>query len=174
MKNLKATNLKTQTTQTTQTMEKIIKAALAAKYPTASVDALLEVVMGTPNPEIATEILLGVYSYPIVNLEPHENCNPSETNKLFINHDKWTDQVNYNYNPRKSKYGWYKKGLSENERYIACLDAYSSSRTEYAEQLGLTEDEFEYQYIKGNCYGPIDTASTRTSYCSINNWNYGK
>lgn len=155
-------------------MEKIIRAALAAKYPNASVNALLEVVMGTPNPQIATEILLDVYQYPVITTEPHENCNPSEANKVFINYDKWTDRVHYSYNPTKSKYGWYKKGLPENERYIACLDAYSSNRTEYAEQLGLTEDEFEYQYIKGHCYGPIDTASIRTSYCDVSNWNNGK
>jgi hypothetical protein len=155
-------------------MEKIIKAALTVKYPTASIDALLEVVMATPNPQIATEILLDVYNYPIVTIEAHQKCRPDEANKIFISYDKWTDNVHYSYNPRRTKYGWYLKSLPEDKRYENCLDPYASSRAEYAAQLLITEEEFEKQYSKGHCSGPIDTISIRTSYCDCNHWNSGK
>lgn len=154
-------------------MEKIIKAALAAKYPTASVDALLDVVMGTPNPQIAAEMLLDVYLHPIVHAEPHETCNAHEANKVFINYDKWHDQVNYSYNPRKSKYGWYLKSLPENERYDTCIDGYDVNRTQCAAKLNLTEEEFDSNYYKGHCYGPIDTKSIRTNSCHLSYWNNG-
>lgn len=155
-------------------MEKIIKAALAAKYPTASVDALLKVVMGTPNPQIATEILLDVYLHPVVNAEPHEDYNPNEFNRKFISYDMWTDKVHYSYNTRKNKYGWYLKTLLENERYENCLDAYAYSTEEYADQLGISREEFETNYTKGQTYGSVDTKYDRTTYCDLNSWNNGK
>ena len=155
-------------------MEKIIKAALTAKYPTASVDALLKVVMGTPNPQIATEVLLDVYQYPIVHTEPHGDYSPTEANKIFINYDMWTDKVHYSYNSRKSKYGWYLKSLPEIERYNTCIDGYDVSRTECIAKLDITEEEFDKLYAKGHTYGPVDTSYTRTSYCDLSHWNYGK
>ena len=152
-------------------MEKIIRAALAVKFAPTSVDALLKVVMGTPNAQIATEILLDVYQHPVVNTEPHEDYSPNEANKIFISYDMWTDKVHYSYNSRKSKYGWYLKTLADYERYAACLDAYELSKSEYASKLNITEEEFDKLYDKGHTYGPVDTSYTRTTYCDLNSWN---
>lgn len=42
-------------------MNKIIKLALGLSYPTDKLTALQEVINATPNAQMATEILLGVY-----------------------------------------------------------------------------------------------------------------
>ena len=45
-------------------MNKIIKLALGLSYPQDKLVALEEIIAATPNPTMATEILLGVYEKP--------------------------------------------------------------------------------------------------------------
>lgn len=45
-------------------MNKIIEVALTGKFGAEEVTNLMEVIGATPNPEMATEILLGVYTQP--------------------------------------------------------------------------------------------------------------
>ena len=78
-------------------MNKIIKAALAAKFNASDVEVLLEVISKTENPEVATELLLGIYEQPDVNLAVHPNYEPNQQNKMFIRYDKWRDRVYYSY-----------------------------------------------------------------------------
>jgi hypothetical protein len=86
-------------------MNKIIKAALAAKFNNANVDALLEVVNATENPEAATELILGVYEQPQINLAAHPNFCPDEQNKMFVRYDKWRDRIIYSYQYTKKTEG---------------------------------------------------------------------
>ena len=78
-------------------MNKIIKAALRAKFNAFDVDALLEIISKTENPEVAAELLLGVYEQPEINLAVHPDYSPSQQNKMFIRYDKWRGRVYYSY-----------------------------------------------------------------------------
>jgi len=78
-------------------MNKIIKAALAAKFSASDADTLLEVISNTDNPEVATELLLGIYEQPEINLAVHPNYEPNQQNKMFLRYDKWRDRVYYSY-----------------------------------------------------------------------------
>lgn len=79
-------------------MEKIMKALLAAKNPTLNVDALLEVVNATTNPQVATEILCGLYTEPLIfSLSDLSRISENKDECRFISYDKWTDTVVYSY-----------------------------------------------------------------------------
>jgi hypothetical protein len=78
-------------------MNNIIKAALAAKFNASDVEALLEVVVATGYPETATEMLLGIYQQPDINLAVHPDYQPEQQNKMFIKFDKWRNRVYYSY-----------------------------------------------------------------------------
>lgn len=148
-------------------MNKIIKAALENRFP-ASVNVLMEVIAATPNPELATEMLLGIYEEPIVFENPcDEFIARGEANIKFLSYDKWTDTVHYQYTPRKSKYGYFLRDLPESERYANCYD---TDRDVLMKELKLTRDEFNNLYQSGYVYGEL-TNSTRTSQTSLSNWN---
>lgn len=151
-------------------MNKIIKAALISKFP-ASVDVLMDVIAATPNPELATEMLLGIYEEPIVFENPcDEFLSRGEANVKFLSYNKWTDSVTYEYTPRKSKYGYFLRDLPESERYANCYD---SDRDELMKELNLTRDEFNNLYTSGYVYGELSDY-TRTSQTNLSNWNGNK
>jgi hypothetical protein len=79
-------------------MSKIIRAALAARFNASDLDALLEIINATEQPEIATELLLGIYEQPDVNFTPHPDAKSQDyPNMMFEKYDKWTDKVHYTY-----------------------------------------------------------------------------
>ncbi len=73
-------------------MNKIISAALSAKYPSIPVEVLVEIIHETPNPVLATEMLLGVYEKPKL----HQEVLAIDGKKLtLVNIDEWRNQVFY-------------------------------------------------------------------------------
>jgi hypothetical protein len=148
-------------------MNKIIKAALISKFP-VSVNVLMDIIAATPNPEIATEMLLGIYEEPLVFENPcDEFLSRKEANVKFLSYNKWTNSVHYEYTPRKSKYGYYLKSLPQSERYANCFD---NDRDTIIKQLNLTEEQFNELYVSGYTYGEL-TNGTRTSDTYLDNWN---
>ena len=72
-------------------MDKLIKALLGAKYPTANIDSLFEIVQQTPNAVVATEILCGVYEEPILSEAPSDQLIANNTPRfeiILIGYDK--------------------------------------------------------------------------------------
>jgi hypothetical protein len=76
-------------------MNKIIISALASAKPT--VEQLLEVIAATPNIEVATEILLGVYEQPFMEAECKRKSD-TEVNVQYISYDRFNQTVEYSYN----------------------------------------------------------------------------
>ena len=112
-------------------MEKIIRAALTAKFSSINIEALLEVIKVTPNPQIATEILLGVYEPPII-----QKYGIVEDNVIaeFISYNKFTEEVTYKYTPYKKLDAMVSISVKNpTEADIICLYSKRSSFNEPSE-----------------------------------------
>lgn len=84
-------------------MNKIIKLALTQATPT--LEALLEIIAATPNPEVATEILLGIYEDPLIG-EPGPEMDKQYHNIKFLSYDKFKEQVSFQYTRVQKTTGW--------------------------------------------------------------------
>lgn len=91
-------------------MNKIIRAALAAKFQ-GNVDNIIAVVNATPNSEMATEILLGIYE-PIQLSKKVENRGDLYT---LISVDEWNRQVMYSYERKKSMSAYFPEGTKQTD-----------------------------------------------------------
>lgn len=150
-------------------MTKIFKAAIAARMKDLQLEGLIEVVMATPNPEIAVEMLLGVWEAPEVNSLPCKDMLINKSNIHIKSIDFWNDRVNFTYNRKKNKYGIYPISLPENERYEYCIEGLNSR--EFKEKYNISDEEYNKNYTSSYCYS--DELETRESsdYVSINAWN---
>ena len=80
---------------------KVMYYALASKFGTESVDKIMEVIGATPNPEMATEILLGIYEEPRI---PNAVVNAKGLVKTATNIDYWERRVSYSYEEETRKH----------------------------------------------------------------------
>ncbi len=93
-------------------MNKIIKLALGLSYPQDKLSALQEVISATPNPPMATEILLGVYEKPKL---PFKVKNSKGDIWIKKESNDWTEKVQYTYLQNKRIGAYYPKGTVEKE-----------------------------------------------------------
>ena len=78
-------------------MNKIMQVALNATFKPEQVNALMEVIGATPNPEMAVEILLGIYEAPVL-LDVVDDRGIIKT-LISVNH--WENNVRYGYDEEK-------------------------------------------------------------------------
>lgn len=86
-------------------MENILTIALGTIFPKENIQSIMEVITATPNPDIATEILLGIYQEPVVcasAMIDGKRC-------FSISYNKWDNQVLYYYLTKDSKHIYVKK-----------------------------------------------------------------
>ena len=132
-------------------MEKLIKCALGTKFHAEQIDAVMEVINGTPNPQVATEILLGIYEEPLF-ADKHTISNRE---CKFEGFDKWTNQVSYSYVKNKEVHIYIKKGTDQS---LINKDNYK---------------EFQVPYKSGEidgCYIKLDELITVDDRCDASNW----
>jgi hypothetical protein len=86
-------------------MQNILTIALGTIFPKENIQSIMEVISATPNPDIATEILLGIYQEPAVC----ESVMIDGKQCFFISYNKWDDQVKYYYITKESKHIYVKK-----------------------------------------------------------------
>jgi len=134
-------------------MNKIIKALLEAKYPTIDTSVLLEVVSVTPNAEIATEMLCGLYEDPVI---PNKmvNAKTREGVLTFIKYDKWTDKVHYSYKTPETKGAYFKSGLKKED---ITMENFESMKSSDSNRVWLEI--------------PTGEIIEKTSYVSLDSWN---
>jgi len=81
-------------------MFKIIEVALIGKFGTDAVPSLMEVIGVTPNAEMATEILLGIYEKPTF-------CNnvldSGKRERTLLSVDEWNRNISYSYEEEITK-----------------------------------------------------------------------
>lgn len=145
-------------------MNKIIEVALASAKPT--VEQLLEVISATPNLEVATEILLGVYVEPTIE-EKCKRVVDNETNIEFISFNKFTNEVSYYYNRVPLLHRWIpndKEVLIEN-----AIGTYAYS-DDAAPQLKMTELEFKQSHTRHSFKGEPSTERFHSTM-PLSAWN---
>ena len=82
-------------------MNKIIEVALKGRFGVEEVTNLMEVIGATPNPEMATEILLGVYTQPKLESVVMDSRGCIRTINSI---DYWAGNVHYSYSEEITKH----------------------------------------------------------------------
>lgn len=149
-------------------MNKIIEVALKAKFTGIDVNPILEIINATPNPLIATEILLGVYEQPVIpKTLPDTN---TEVNREVIGYDRFNNEVRYTYNRREATEVWVKKEDKESNN----LPDYKSENllrgyyaSDVCKKVSLPEEAFRELYTQVYIYGQVSKekkSSTTSSF----------
>ena len=134
-------------------MSKIIAVALTSKFGAEAVTNLMEVIGATCNPEMATEILLGVYEKPEIPNTIFENG----TKKTVVSIDYWQATVTYSYEEEVKKHIYVDENLDTS---ILTFENYL---------------EYEKQYEDANRKSfrlPTGEIKTKQSHTSIGDWLY--
>jgi hypothetical protein len=132
-------------------MNKIIEVALTGKFGAEAVTNLMEVILATPNPEMATEILLGVYEKPEIPNTIFEN----NVKKTVVSVDYWQNIVSYSYEEEVRKHLYVEDSLDTS---VITLENWK---------------QFDNAYGKSNIksfYLPTGEIKTKQSHTSIGDW----
>lgn len=132
-------------------MNKILKALLETKFPTANVNAFLEVIGATPNPELATEILCGLYEEAVIK---HKFTLVKGNIYSFVSYNKWNDKVTYSYDEPETRGGYFPENINKEDVTIDNFDKLKSSKSTN-----------NYWYI------PTGKMVKRTSEVYLETWN---
>jgi len=122
-------------------------------YPAINTESLLEIVGATPNPEIATEILCGLYVEPAI--EHKMVVSEREGVLTFMSFDKWNNRVNYSYLQKDTKSTYFPKGTKVSDVTMENFDS-----------LKVSSSSVDAVYLNI----PTGTVSKRTSYTSLEGW----
>jgi hypothetical protein len=133
-------------------MNKIIEVALKGRFGTDDLTNLMEVITATPNPEMATEILLGVYVRPEI---PNVVVTDQGLEKTVVSIDYWTNYVTYSYKEEVRKQFYIDK---DTDTSLITLDNYK---------------DYERSWDNDNIrsfYLPTGEIRQRQSSCSFSDW----
>lgn len=96
-------------------MNKIVAELLKLRFPAiANTDSLLEVVMATPNPEIAVELLCGLYDAPSVG-DHIKVLHESRGVCTFKSYNKWDGNITYEHNEPVTKQAYFPEGTKKED-----------------------------------------------------------
>lgn len=133
-------------------MFKIIESALTGKFGAEAVPSLMDVITVTPNPEMATEILLGIYEKPEL---PNTVFNAQGLEKTLVSADYWQGSVIYSYEEEVRKHLYTEKDIDTS---VITLDNW---------------EEFEREYNRNDVqsfYILTGEIKTKQSSCSFADW----
>lgn len=138
-------------------MNKIIRIALANKFPGIEIDALMEVINQTPSAIIAVETLMGVYEEPAISLT---STRPQSKDKVcrFISFDKYTEKVSYEYDSTENKTLYFEtKEIAEESSSYELAVANKTGKDYYIRGEYRAEKVFKFPCIN-------------KSTCSLEDW----
>jgi hypothetical protein len=123
----------------------IVTIALSSKFTAEQIEGVLEIVHATPNPEVAVEILLGIYEEPKLPLEPVnlKNFDNTKRNIVLSGYDKFNELVSYKYYTMKTVSGWVENGLPEIPVNIASNNRWAEDA---ARSLKMELEDFKTAY----------------------------
>ena len=84
-------------TENKDELYELIKFALGTKFEAIQIPSIMEIIWKTPNPIVAAHKLLGIYTFPVINVECHPDVNKQELDKKAIAYDEWKDEIEYEY-----------------------------------------------------------------------------
>jgi len=95
-------------------MTNIQKALLSTVYPDLDIVLLQDIIDATPDPEMATEVLCGIYlepKIPEVVLDKTSFASPTEC--TFISFNKWTKEITYRHHLMDYMRGFFKNEVDK-------------------------------------------------------------
>jgi hypothetical protein len=128
-------------------MNKIIQQLLVKTFPTMDITSLMEVINATDKPEIATEILCGIYVAPETGatIRTHEGRGTVE----FKGYDKWKDEISCTYQEPVTKSGYFPK---ETDRGIITLENFDTLKVPYSSNtISVSIKTEEFRLAKYTC-----------------------
>ena len=130
-----------------RTTDKLERIALQSKFNDEQIDVLLEVVNATENPQIAIELLLGIYEEPYI-----AKCvdHPQKGILTFTEYDKIKDKVYYSYQKKKTKSIYVDKNVDESIIDVFNYEPYSKVYSKDVKTIWITLDEWET--VNDHCY----------------------
>ena len=150
--------------------DNIIKELIKSKFGDNSSN-ILEIIIATENPIIATEIACNIYKEPVIADEPSANfykSNKGKHNVEFVSFNKWQNQVHFKYNPVDTKDIWIKKG----DELPAFKDCKNYANHYWWDDTPMHKDgESKDDYIKVNIKDKPDMSKEYTAYADISLWN---
>jgi hypothetical protein len=135
-------------------MNKIIKALLESKFSNTNVEALLELINVSPNPQVATEILCGLYEEKIVPSDKQAVLSRDYGVYVLQSYSKWTDEVEYTYEYPDTKGGYFPDHIKKED----------VNMDNFKELQVNSSSSSNYLHI------PTGTSSTRKNRMSFSSW----
>ena len=120
------------------------------------IDNVLEVIHATPNPNVATAILLGIYEVPDI-----PNTSKYELNATLDWYDKWDDKVNFSYDYQEKVSGYIPREIAKanTENGISLTDFEKHKLI-----AGASTDDATWVSI------PNGNVKRKISNCSLKSW----
>jgi hypothetical protein len=148
-------------------MHKIIQFALSAKFG-KDIENLMDIIAATHNPEVAAEVLLGIYTEPEIpnRIEIMHVEKTNRTDVQFTMYDKYTNLVYYKYRDIETHSAWFRKGHDIIEANIANKRRWSEDA---ARELGITEAELKENFDYASYKHQINDV-IRTGECDLQDW----
>lgn len=151
----------------TQSIESI---ALESKFNKEHISALLTVLNATTNPQIALQILLGIYKYPAIFTSANDSENEKE--RTFLSFEPISSKVTYVYYPVKNKDGWFKKDEQNICEETVISEKYWDDGV--AKDLGITTEEVNKLYRRMS-YNHVQEKYTQEKTVDLSTWlKYGE
>jgi hypothetical protein len=132
-------------------MVTIVEVALATKFDEKQIPKILEVIGATPNPEMATEILLGIYEQPVLK----DTAVRNNVVLYLTSADYWNSRVNYEYQDESKRSFYVHK---DTDKSLITLDNYKEYMIDWN-----AENAVHMELLTGEIV-------TRRNDCHISDW----
>jgi hypothetical protein len=152
----------------------IQRVALGTKFQ--ELGGLEEIISATPNPEVAIELLLGIYVDPQINEVPAE-FNMNHQNIEFVSYDKFRLEMTYRYQYAATKWYWFAKDVTEFVPANAVAEGSYSidavAKYNKDNDCNLSLEEFKQLFVC-KCIVVSVSDEVKTACISLSHWNGDK
>lgn len=122
-------------------MNKIIQQLLIKTFPDVDINSLMEIVNATAKPEVATEILCGIYTAP--DTESSIRTHKDRGTITIKEYDKWRDEVKYTYQEPVTKSAYFPKGTERDSITLENFDSLKVNYSSDAMNIGIKTGEYK-------------------------------
>lgn len=136
-------------------MNKVLAELVKVKFPEVPTALFMEVIEATPNPELATEILCGLYEQPSIQQGPVYSKDRTKRFR-FGSYNKWKNQVSVFFMENVSKSSYFPKGTTESDVTMETFDSM---------KVSSNTPDCVYLYI------PTGTQREATTTFELETWN---
>ncbi len=136
-------------------MNKIIEKLLSVQFPNITTDVLLQIINATPNPEVATEMLCGLYVEPVIK---YKRVNDGKRILTFDLYDKWNEKVEFYYMTDTVRAAYFKRGVKLEE---ITMENFESLKAD----MNTPSDDKVYLNI------PTGKQEKRSDRMTLESWN---